>query len=130
MRQQLHHFSQNVVLCEQKQARNSAVAPPGLGSDGMVQFPTLNDEFKNFEAGNHPLSGIFRQIDTDGNGMLDFNEFYEGLKLLKRSMSEATCRWIFNQVDTDHSGTVSVREWFRGLETLFGFSVKFLFTIL
>ena len=100
-------------MCEQKRVQTP---PPGLSdNDEIAQFPTLNEDFKEFEAGNHPLSGIFRQIDTDGNGMLDFEEFYQGLKLLgKNSMPKVTCRWIFNKVDTDRSGTISVREWFRG----------------
>ena len=48
----------------------------------------MDKEFGDFKRGKHPLSKIFRKLDQDGNGLLDFEEFYHGLKLLGSPMPE------------------------------------------
>ncbi|CAC5425133.1 SWAP70 [Mytilus coruscus] len=56
------------------------------------------------------IKAMFMKIDTNGNGMLDKNEFAAFLKGLGLNMSEKESNLVFNSVDTNKSEQISFEE--------------------
>ncbi|XP_052078729.1 switch-associated protein 70-like [Mytilus californianus] len=56
------------------------------------------------------IKAMFMKIDTNGNGMLDKNEFADFLKGLGLNMSEKESNLVFNSVDTNKSEQISFEE--------------------
>eukprot|EP00092_Neocalanus_flemingeri_P015728 GFUD01017026.1.p1 GENE.GFUD01017026.1~~GFUD01017026.1.p1 ORF type:complete len:166 (-),score=59.46 GFUD01017026.1:227-724(-) len=61
------------------------------------------------------VQNLFRQVDTDGNGKVDFEEF---LKLMKHKQKKTATKesedpnmQIFQMFDKDGSGSLSSQEW-------------------
>jgi hypothetical protein len=64
-------------------------------------------------AGLRELQTLFDNLDTDGSGELDINEFQAGLQSFgigAASMDAARVHVIFNAIDTSGDGSVSVDE--------------------
>ncbi|CAJ1415889.1 unnamed protein product [Effrenium voratum] len=91
----------------------------------MVQDDELREEEKRHFV-KQVLSDIFEQLDEDGNGELDYEEFQALLKSkevlillsdntdIKIQDLEDMWQWI----DTDKSGSVTIAEFFEGFEML------------
>lgn len=77
--------------------------------DKKIQF----DEFIRYMVGGltdaELNDAFFADFDTDGNGSLDFNEFYAGLKEFVAT-DEAKAKKLFDEADTDHSGSIEPEE--------------------
>lgn len=56
---------------------------------------------------------LFIIVDSDGNGVLDMNEFSELIEQMKLGLSGARCVSLFSMFDKDNSGTVSHTEFIR-----------------
>ena len=54
--------------------------------------------------------GLFTVIDSDGNGSLDWKEFYGGMALLCRGTPEEKIEVAFHMFDIDGNGYIDERE--------------------
>ena len=50
---------------------------------------------------------LFRSLDKDGNGQLDFSEFAEAMSLLQRGTSAERLGWFFRICDVDGNGVIT-----------------------
>lgn len=69
----------------------------------------LSDLMKE-KAGTAKLKRLFNEIDTDGSGTIDEDEFVLAMKKSDPTMSEQDARKIFHEADTDDSGNFSFDE--------------------
>ena len=85
--------------------------------DNKIQF----DEFIRYMVGgvnDAELSdAFFADFDTDGNGSIDFAEFFAGLKEFG-AIDEATAKKIFADADADGNGSID-RDEFRKIKFTF-----------
>lgn len=56
------------------------------------------------------LRRIFDQMDTNGNGEIDFNELQSALETIGLTVPEATLRSFFDFIDIDHDGVINFEE--------------------
>ena len=62
-----------------------------------------------FAHGDH-LRAVFVSIDTDGNGLLDVDEFTAALDNLNMNFTNDQCLSIFNLIDDNNSGNINYKE--------------------
>ena len=53
------------------------------------------------------LSALYKKLDCDRNGRIDFSEIVPTLKALKPSATEAEIQHVMKSADLDHSGWMS-----------------------
>lgn len=73
------------------------------------------------------LQRLFARFDKDGDGVLNEQEFIDGLRMVNSDMTENEGRVLFRQNDADSSGRMSFRE-FEGFVQANGFGVSTLKT--
>ena len=56
---------------------------------------------------------MFRNIDADDGGTIDFDEFMQFLGYFHMGNNEAVCREVFNRFDPDGSGDISMQEFLQ-----------------
>lgn len=56
---------------------------------------------------------LFRNIDADGGGTIDFDEFMQFLAYFHMGSNEAACREVFNRFDPDGSGDIDMQEFLQ-----------------
>ena len=56
------------------------------------------------------LLAIFRMIDQDENGVIDFSELLDLGKAVNAAFTAAKCRAVLGWMDEDHDGTVTKEE--------------------
>ena len=56
------------------------------------------------------VKSVFRKIDTDGSGLIDFREFMRAMKELRIDLTEDEGHQLFRRFDLDDSGEISYRE--------------------
>ena len=93
------------------------IAEIDANGDNKIQF----DEFLRFALGNASAEDLsdafFADFDTDGNGSIDFAEFFAGLKGFG-AIDEAAAKKIFTEADTDGNGSIDCDE-FRKIKFTF-----------
>lgn len=56
---------------------------------------------------------LFRNIDADGGGTIDFDEFMQFLAYFHMGNNEVVCREVFNRFDPDGSGDIDMQEFLQ-----------------
>lgn len=56
------------------------------------------------------IDTLVKNLDTDGNGQIDFKEFVGAVMLERRDSLKASLRKAFDAIDSDKSGFLSVQE--------------------
>lgn len=73
----------------------------------MVNFMINKEEQKRLE-------DLFRQLDINGDGMLQYDELLIGLKqIYGDAVGLEECKRIFQAVDTDDSGEIGFQEFMQ-----------------
>ena len=67
------------------------------------------------KGGVHSLATCFKQMDTNGNGYLDPEEFENGLKQLGLFPTKVQLQTLFKYYDSDASGSISYGEFVAAL---------------
>ena len=65
--------------------------------------------------GQQRAMDVFEEIDADGSGELSFEEFEDGLNLLKVELNESQLEGVVQFLDKDGDGELSVREFIDGV---------------
>lgn len=59
---------------------------------------------------DHEVEKIFKQIDVNNTGEIDFSEFLMANIDYKKHLNEDNLKKIFNVIDTDGSKTIEINE--------------------
>merc|ERR1712224_789247 len=62
------------------------------------------------EEGEELLQAVFEEVDVDGNGRLDPQEFVDALALSKLNLTDEDAGSLLASMETDESGTMSLDE--------------------
>ncbi|OHT12044.1 Calcineurin subunit B [Tritrichomonas foetus] len=85
-----------------------------IGGYGISQTPKIEpEEFVQALKYSNPEIGflMYKMIDSDGSGTIEFSEFVEGLNaFLPESPLDKKIELCFNVYDDDHGGTISKDE--------------------
>jgi Ca2+-binding EF-hand superfamily protein len=57
---------------------------------------------------------LFNEIDSDGNGVIELDEFIEAYQKKDPSVSKEHLRKLFSEADVDESGTLEFDEFVKG----------------
>ena len=60
------------------------------------------------------MSRMFKEIDLDGNGLIDFDEFSKGMETLEMMLSRAKVEMLFGYFDADGGGNIDMNEFIAG----------------
>ena len=64
-----------------------------------VPFPSINiKQIISLQAGANVYENTFKQLDNDGNGYLDYNEFNDGCNKLNMTLSKNEIKRVFNSI--------------------------------
>ena len=70
----------------------------------------IKDEVKDI-MGKHPdWDLIFKKMDVNGDGLVDYNEFVSALYDTRKIMSDKNLKAAFQSIDTDNSGSITLDE--------------------
>merc|ERR1712183_275442 len=67
----------------------------------------------------HFCDHVFRTLDTDGNGYLDFKEFIMANDLVAANTPEQKLCWAFKVYDLDNSGAIDKVEMVKVMEAIY-----------
>lgn len=81
-----------------------------VGDEGKHTVQGVLADMMKEKAGIAKLRQLFDEIDTDGSGTIDEEEFLVAMKKSDPTMSVADIRKIFREADTDKSGEFSFDE--------------------
>eukprot|EP00947_MAST-08B_sp_MAST-8B-sp1_P001966 g1966.t1 len=99
-----------------------AAAPGDAGGEMNATFTSVETEKEDDESavmreleemmksGYKRISDTFREIDQDGNGMLDFGELCAAMSALDVNLTLGQMRSLFDSLDDDDSGGVTCDE--------------------
>lgn len=86
---------------------------------------TDSDDPKMLARLKRELSKLFDKADSNGNGVLDYEEFSSALRALKMNLSEWDIKIIMAMVDKNCDGEIQRNEFMNGaVDLLLGFLVK------
>ncbi|KAH3723394.1 protein kinase [Pelomyxa schiedti] len=81
----------------------------GIMSAAVANLPELTEK-QQVEVLN-----AFNNIDTDGNGILDCSEFFQGLQFLYPDVTKPEANRIYGQIDTNRDGSITLYEFMRAI---------------
>lgn len=104
--------SQIISIHETKDLRN-IFKSIDINGDGQLSKEELIKGFnvyQQFVDGDEYIERIIDQVDTDGNGYIDYNEFIKATISQKKIYSKENMRKAFDMFDLDGNGTISSNE--------------------
>lgn len=75
-----------------------------LSKEELIKGLTVHDEVQDMEA---YIEKIIQEVDTDGNGYIDYNEFIKATISQKKIYSKENLKKAFDMFDLDGSGKIS-----------------------
>ena len=90
------------------------------GKISPAKFVTIFDEF--FSTGNAEqfnAAALFRTLDADRSGSIDFTELVLALHLEATGSTEERLRWTFRMYDEDDDGSLSMKEVRRAVTRMY-----------
>lgn len=67
----------------------------------------------------HFCDHVFRTLDLDGNGNLDFKEYVLAMDLLQADTPEEKLKWAFRICDVDKSGKIDRKEMAKAMKSIY-----------
>ena len=80
------------------------------GEDGMITIAQLKESFNQMELNEVSAENLFKSMDQDGNGKIDFNEFINAAVEQYSYFREEELLETFKIIDLDGSGKLSKME--------------------
>ena len=80
------------------------------GEDGMITIAQLKESFNQMELNEVSAENLFKSMDQDGNGKIDFNEFINAAVEQYSYFREEELLETFTIIDLDGSGKLSKME--------------------
>ena len=80
------------------------------GEDGMIEIAKLKESFMQMELSEVSAETLFKYMDQDGNGKIDFNEFITAAVEQFSYFREEELLDTFKVIDLDGSGKLSKQE--------------------
>jgi Ca2+-binding EF-hand superfamily protein len=84
----------------------------------QIEIQRIQVQFRMILAkkgGVHNLATCFEQMDANGNGLIEFEEFEKGLKQLGLFPTKVQLQTLFKYYDSDASGCISYNEFIAAL---------------
>lgn len=84
-----------------------------LNGDGMLSIDEIKEGYnKHFGTpiDDEEIQRMFREIDVDGNGTIDYSEFLMATMSETQLLSQEKLKQAFKMFDKDGSGTISKDE--------------------
>lgn len=78
--------------------------------DKIILVSKLQNHFSKNGKGPSWVKDAFKEIDTDGSGEIDFDEFWNFLMGLQMGLSKSEARTLFLAIDTSNQGNISPAE--------------------
>tara|TARA_B110000285_G_C14962238_1_gene532251 strand:- start:388 stop:819 length:432 start_codon:yes stop_codon:yes gene_type:complete len=91
-------------------------------NDGVIsidEFKAAQKKVKCFSLGKLKWDTILRRIDLDGDGKLDYHEFYTACVNHQKLISKENIKFAFEVFDKNGDGEISVAELQQILPTLY-----------
>jgi len=60
---------------------------------------------------------VFKQVDLDGDGRIDFHEFMTGAIDHQKTLTKKNLEFLFNIFDENHDGIIELEEFKHSLPT-------------
>ena len=84
--------------------------PKVTAADWHRRQPTVTAAERRHQPYEEELLAVFRMIDQDENGVIDFSELLDLGKAVNAAFTAAKCRAVLGWMDEDHDGTVTKEE--------------------
>ncbi len=94
----------------EKEAKSKAAR---VGDHNKFDIDTVMEEMIKENAGDDQYRKIFEDIDSDGSGELDFDEFVEAYKRINPEVSLLQLEQMFEEADLDGGGTLCFAEFVK-----------------
>ncbi|XP_072256227.1 guanylyl cyclase inhibitory protein [Pyxicephalus adspersus] len=93
---------------------------------GLITLHEFRQFFCDFTVGKESseyAEQIFRALDTNGDGIVDFREYVTAISMLAHGTPEEKLRWSFNLYDKDKDGAITRTEMLDIMKAVYKMSV-------
>ena len=78
--------------------------------DTVIFLQKLKEHFNHMSVTRKDVERTFKELDEDGSGALDFDEFCSALTKVDVTMTEKRKRALWQAIDYNHQGEIKMRE--------------------
>ncbi|PFH35285.1 calcium-dependent protein kinase CDPK5 [Besnoitia besnoiti] len=122
--QRLHKLKKMAITCVAYQLNDAdigmlhdAFAALDTNADGVLTVAEIQQGLKQCCVAGDEMNDILKEMDTDGNGTIDYTEFIAASIDHKIYEQESACQAAFKVFDLDGDGKITVDELQKVLET-------------
>nr|CEL69049.1 TPA: Calcium-dependent protein kinase 3 [Neospora caninum Liverpool] len=122
--QRLHKLKKLAITCVAYQLNDAdigmlhdAFAALDTNADGVLTIAEIQQGLKQCCVAGEEINDILKEMDTDGNGTIDYTEFIAASIDHKIYEQESACQAAFKVFDLDGDGKITVDELQKVLET-------------
>ncbi|XP_078510745.1 guanylyl cyclase inhibitory protein-like [Lissotriton helveticus] len=97
----------------------------------MITLHEFRKQFSDCTVGNESseyAEQIFRALDNNGDGFVDFREYVTAISMLVQGSPEDKLRWSFKLYDKDRDGTITRSEMLEIMQAVYKMSLAASFT--